>query len=181
MASENIKIGLWDVYNEKCKNGKIYIIKNTIDDDFMYIGSTYNELDVRFKQHQNKADGLGLFMFNYVRKFFFNDWSSFYIELLFDYPCNTIRELRNKETEITLKLNAYNSPSKVELNAYKRTHQKKEDDYIKTDCKRTQRKKLEQMDYDEDNNIKCPYCLKMIKFYSIDNHINSAYHNDIYP
>jgi len=180
MTPENSNLNNWDIYNEKCKNGKIYIIKTTLDNDFFYIGSTYNDLDVRFKQHQVKCDDLGIFMFNYVRKNFFNDWSSFYIELLFDYPCNTIRELRDKETETILKLKPHNYPSTIEKHSYNKKMGYGDDVYVKLDCKKTQKKVLEMIDYDEDNNIKCPYCFKIIKFYSIDNHIRSAYHNDIY-
>lgn len=185
MTSENIKKGNWDFFNEKCKNGKIYVIKNKLDMDFSYIGGTYNDLDVRFKQHQYKTDKLGSFMFNYVRKYFFNDWSNFYITLLFDYPCNTIKELRNKETETILKLNPYNSPTKIELYNYNKgsvplSFKDDKCEKIIKDSLKTQKKVLEQMDYDDDNNIKCPYCLKMFKFYNINAHIHSTYHNDIY-
>ena len=179
MAPENIKKRNWDIFNEKCKNGKIYIIKNKLDMDFSYIGGTYNDLDVRFKQHQYKTDKLGSFMFNYVRKYFFNDWSNFYITLLFDYPCNTIRELRDKETETILKLNSYNSPTRMELYSHNKIRGYDNEPVVKDSIKK-QKEVLEHIDYDDDNNIKCPYCLKLLKFYSINNHINSTYHNDIY-
>jgi|GWRWMinimDraft_15_1066023.scaffolds.fasta_scaffold03240_2 hypothetical protein len=35
MTPENIKNGNWDIFNEKCKNGKIYVIKNKLDMDFL--------------------------------------------------------------------------------------------------------------------------------------------------
>lgn len=186
MTPENKKLGKWNIFNEKCKNGKIYIIKSKLDVDFSYIGGTYNDLDVRFKQHQTKSDSLGYFMFNYVRKYYLNDWSSFYITLLFDYPCNTIRELRNKETETILKLNPYNSPTRIELYSYNkiRDYDNKIRDYdnepVIKDSLKTQKKVLEQMDYDDDNNIKCPYCLNMFKFYNVEGHVRSSYHNEIY-
>ena len=80
-------------------SGKIYIIKNSIN-DLVYIGSTRCELHERMLKHTHtlnhtstKSD-LPLY-----RAMAEHGQDNFYIELLEDYPCDTLTQLRLKEGE----------------------------------------------------------------------------------
>ena len=84
--------------NKDYNNGKIYCIRNTIDDD-IYVGSTTQPLskrmaahrsDLKYKKHINKgllqkADELGV--------------DKLYIELIEEYPCENLEQLNRKEGE----------------------------------------------------------------------------------
>ena len=78
--------------------GKIYIIRNTVN-DLTYIGSTCQTLARRMIQHRsatknNKQQHYKLYQaMNEVGK------DAFYIELIEDYPCQTLDELLKREGE----------------------------------------------------------------------------------
>lgn len=81
------------------QNGKIYIIRNTIN-DFTYIGSTCQSLSKRMAQH--RRDALRTTKKNKMKiHTLMNelDIENFYIELIEYYPCNTRDELYKKEGE----------------------------------------------------------------------------------
>ena len=78
--------------DEKYINGKIY--KITFD-NFIYIGSTYRELEERFKEHKTVKKG-SIFIeklkeYKHKAK----------IELVINYPCKSLQELEFKERDIT--------------------------------------------------------------------------------
>ena len=80
------------------QNGKIYQIVNTLNDK-IYIGSTCNELRIRFKQHRARAnqEKSQHMEFYSVLK---NNKDSFKIILIEYYPCNSKLELEKREYEI---------------------------------------------------------------------------------
>ena len=176
----------WENYNEKCIDGKIYRIKDLRNENFEYIGSTYRDLNIRFKEHQKKTSD-DMCLFEYVRRFYLNDWSSMYIELLFNYPCNNIKQLRLKETETILKKKPFNFPTKIEIFFFNKNNKDIDEKTDKDDriidektltkyIKKQQIKILKNLDWDDDNNIVCPFCQYKFKFFSIYPHINSKYH-----
>lgn len=168
----------WDIPDDKYKNGKIYIVKDVLNEKFSYIGSTHRELDVRLKEHKYKKASSFCFLFSYVRKNYLNNWDNMYIELLFDYPCNTNRELRYKEYETIINKKPFNTLTKIELYIYKPNA----DTLFKPNQKdiiKYHQHILEEMDYNADNEIRCPFCLKYLKFYNIYYHVHSKYHNEI--
>jgi hypothetical protein len=80
--------------NYKC--AKIYKIINDIDDE-IYIGSTTQTLDNRFKGHLKSVEcnNKGK-LYDLIRKYGVEHFS---IELLINYPCNSVEELCKKEGE----------------------------------------------------------------------------------
>lgn len=74
--------------------GKIYIIKHRTIPEHTYIGSTTADLSVRFSGHKTTARTGPSKIYTYMRE---NCISAFYIELLENYPCNTVNELRLRE------------------------------------------------------------------------------------
>ena len=77
--------------------GKIYQIKNTIDDD-IYVGSTCSSLEKRLVSHKYDAKRQITLSPLYNKM---NEMGSdkFYIELIQDYPCQSKAELHAKEGE----------------------------------------------------------------------------------
>ena len=94
------------INNMTYKNGKIYSIRNTIDDD-IYVGSTTQPLCKRMAAHKNnskfkphyklytKMDEVGL--------------DNFYIELIEKYPCENKEELRKREGFFIREMGTLNS------------------------------------------------------------------------
>ena len=79
------------------KKGKIYQIKNTIDDD-VYVGSTTNTLEGRMKGHKGSAQYTKCkqhyALYSKMNEYGFD---KFFIELIEDYPCNSKIELGARE------------------------------------------------------------------------------------
>ena len=78
------------------KNGKIYCIRNNITDD-IYVGSTTQRLSKRMAKHRGDAKKE-----NKMHQTFYSQVNEigiekFYIELLENYPCETLEQLRKKE------------------------------------------------------------------------------------
>ena len=84
--------------SRKYENGKIYCIRNWVDDD-IYVGSTTQALSKRFQKHKDI-----LTTFKKDRKLYskMNELGidKFYIELYEEYPCNNVEQLRRREGEI---------------------------------------------------------------------------------
>ena len=74
--------------------GKIYKILNSIDDE-IYVGSTIKTLSQRMASHRSLAN------FNPYNKLYKHmidiGIDKFYIELVENYPCNDVYELRARE------------------------------------------------------------------------------------
>ena len=80
------------------QNGKIYCIRNWLDDD-IYIGSSCQPLSKRFQTHKDNRKG-----YKRDRKLYakMNELGidKFYIELVEEYPCDNVEQLRRREGEI---------------------------------------------------------------------------------
>ena len=79
------------------KKGKIYQIKNTIDDD-VYVGSTTNTLEGRMKGHKGSAQYTKCKQ-HYSLYHKMNEYGcdKFFIELIEEHPCNSKLELLARE------------------------------------------------------------------------------------
>jgi len=78
------------------KKGKIYQIKNTIDDD-VYVGSTTNTLQGRMKGHKQGPHSKCKQHTPLYSKMNEYGFDKFFIELIEDYPCNSKIELCARE------------------------------------------------------------------------------------
>ena len=92
----------------KYDNGKIYVIKNTINDK-VYIGSTKHTLEHRFNQHKRRIKQekyKNLKFYNNIIKL---NVENFYIELIENYACKSRKELELKEKEYILLYDSINN------------------------------------------------------------------------
>ena len=89
------------------QNGKIYCIRNEVNDD-IYVGSTTQPLSKRMVKHRCEAKQRPE---NMKITSMMNLWGieNFYIELLEEYPCDNIEQLNKKEGEWIRKLGTLNS------------------------------------------------------------------------
>ena len=152
--------------DNKYKNGKIYCIRNTIN-DLIYIGSTYQKLSQRMTNHRNNSrasKNQNMKLYKAMKEL---GKENFYIQLLENYPCENVEQLRKRETELMLEYKAdlnknrngrtnyernkeYQQTHEEELKQYgknyRETHkeeikQKKHEDYVKHREKRLQQVK----------------------------------------
>jgi len=92
------------------KNGKIYVIRNHIN-DLVYIGSTTQSLSKRFSKHKE------IIKYNHKRKCNYEIYKAFeelgnenfYIELVELFPCSCKEELHKKEGEYIRQFDSYNN------------------------------------------------------------------------
>ena len=95
--------------NRKYENAKIYLIRNSFDDD-IYVGSTTQSLSQRMEKHRSDAKSLGrksnIKLYQKMKEL---GLENFYIELLEKCPCNDIEELRAKEGEWIRKIATLNA------------------------------------------------------------------------
>ena len=88
------------------KNGKIYCIRNTVDDD-IYVGSTTQPLSKRMSKHRCDVKG-----YKQNRKLYakMNELGidSFYIELIEEYPCDNVEQLRKREGHFIREISTLN-------------------------------------------------------------------------
>ena len=80
------------------KNGKVYCIRNSLDND-LYVGSSCQPLCKRWQKHKDS-----LTTYKKDRKLYskMNELGvdNFYIELIEEYPCDNVEQLRRREGEI---------------------------------------------------------------------------------
>ncbi len=86
------------------QNGKVYVIRNSID-DLVYVGSTCMPLYKRWYKHKNRCNDLNCNykLYQHMRDL---DIENFYIELYEDCPCDNKEQLTRREGEIMRQLNA---------------------------------------------------------------------------
>ena len=77
------------------KNGRIYCIRNTIDDD-IYVGSTCQPISKRMAKHRDsmKEVNRNTKIFTRMRDI---GVDNFYIELIEECPCDNLEQLRRRE------------------------------------------------------------------------------------
>lgn len=90
----------------KYQKSKIYIIKNNVN-DLVYIGATTQELNIRFNDHiratrTKKTENYRLYT---AIKELGED--NFYISLIENYPCEDVRELREREGHYIREFNSW--------------------------------------------------------------------------
>ena len=74
--------------------GMIYVIKNTVN-NMLYVGSTSGELNIRMKQHlRDMYKHPNIKLYRAMKEF---QPSNFYINLLEEFVCENIRQLRKQE------------------------------------------------------------------------------------
>ena len=78
------------------KNGKIYKILNTIDDD-CYVGSTCQPLSKRMAKHRESMHNTVKKDRKLYAKMHELGVDNFYIELIEEFPCENIEQLRKRE------------------------------------------------------------------------------------
>ena len=82
--------------NKDFKNGRIYCIRNTINDD-IYVGSTTQALSKRMTYHRRAAKCKKTMHYMLYSKINELGIKIFYIELIEYYPCESLEQLRRKE------------------------------------------------------------------------------------
>ena len=87
------------------QNSKIYTIKSEKYPDKIYVGSTTQKIENRWRVHKyvNSKSNINLYKEHITN---FDEW---YIELYENYPCNSIEELTKKEDEIIQKIGTLNT------------------------------------------------------------------------
>ena len=78
------------------QNGKIYKILNTVDDD-CYVGSTTQPLSKRMAAHRKNMTANAKRNRLLYTKMRLLGVDSFYIELIEDFPCESVEQLRQRE------------------------------------------------------------------------------------
>jgi hypothetical protein len=136
----------------KYNNGKIYKLVCS-DTNNIYIGSTIQPLNLRFNSHICRKD--------YASNFLSNPK----IELLFNYPCESLLELRKKEREVIDNTECVNVKLPYVSEEERRLTKNKINAKTRSTDKYKEQKK-------RNNNIlvKCPICDKEFK------KSNLAYH-----
>ena len=88
---------MYEIGKRDYQNGKIYCIRNSTDND-LYVGSTCQALSKRFQKHKDS-----LTTYKKDRKLYskMNEIGvdKFYIELIEEYPCDNVEQLRRREGE----------------------------------------------------------------------------------
>ena len=82
--------------------GKIYLIRNKLNENLIYVGSTIQPyLSRRFAKHKCESSSKYCSLYKYINnpdnKTTWNDW---YIELYEEYPCDNKHQLCKRENEI---------------------------------------------------------------------------------
>jgi Uri superfamily endonuclease len=86
------------------QEGKIYTIRNYMDDTLIYVGSTTRTLSQRIAEHRSRSKDEKKISLSYID----DDWSNWYIELYENYPCNNKSELCKREGEIIREIGSIN-------------------------------------------------------------------------
>ena len=102
------------------QHGKIYNILNNIDGE-IYVGSTIETLGQRMAKHRSDAKRRPQYkLHKHMHEL---DVDNFYIELIDNYPCNDVYELRAGEGYYTREIGSLNK------NVAGRTHRESVDIY----------------------------------------------------
>ena len=90
------------------KNGRIYCIRNNTNDD-VYVGSTTQPLILRFQKHKCDAKNPKKNNFKFYQQKNEIGIEQFYIELVEEYACENIEQLRRREGEWIRKMATLNT------------------------------------------------------------------------
>ena len=96
-----------EVNKKDFRNGKIYSIRNWVDDE-IYVGSTTQTLSKRMERHRGNLYSEKCWNYRLYQKMRDIGKQHFYIELIEKYECNDIDELRKREGEWIRKIGTLN-------------------------------------------------------------------------
>ena len=85
------------------ENGKIYVLREAINDDIFYVGSTCSTLTKRKSIHNKEFKTDSRTVFEYIRQLGGTN-DCFYIELYEDFPCQRREQLLKREGEVQREL-----------------------------------------------------------------------------
>lgn len=114
------------------KNGKIYVIQNT-ENENLYIGSTTQSLAKRFSAHRLDADVFIGKLYNAMTEI---GKDKFYIELLEDYPCERREQLAAREGQLIREYDTYKNGYNGLIAGRKRNEYKTEEKEKVQACQR---------------------------------------------
>jgi len=173
--------------NDRYQHGKIYAIKNTVN-DIQYIGSTCNKLPERWTQHKRHANeknynGYNMPLYKAIREL---GKENFFIELVENIPCNSKIELRVKEGSCIKKVgieNTYNARiagrSETEWKKiYHHDHKEKRNEYSKWYWKNYRSKGVKMSKTNCQNSLQCLECLGFYTKQHKSRHLASQKHNN---
>ena len=91
--------------DNKYSHGKIYAVRNAIDDD-VYVGSTCSSLSQRMVKHRSaSAKCVKMRLYDKMQEL---GAEKFYIELVEDCPCENVEQLRRREGELIRQMGTLN-------------------------------------------------------------------------
>ncbi len=80
------------------KNGKIYSIRCFSNLDLLYIGSTCQQLSRRWNDHRKDSKTRNSLIYKIIRET--GGIDNFYIELIENFPCDSLEQLNKREGEV---------------------------------------------------------------------------------
>ena len=86
-------------------NGKIYCIRNTVDED-IYLGSTCQTLSKRMAKHRTRVKASKYHNINLYAKMCEVGLENCYIELVEDFPCDGVEQLNRREGQLARDMTA---------------------------------------------------------------------------
>ena len=132
------------------QNGKIYCIRNSINDE-IYVGSTTQRLSKRFSKHKSDMKVLSGKLYQKMNNV---GIENFYIELIENYPCNSKEELNKREGEYIRKMGTLNyQVSGRTRQEYREENREKEQLRHKVYYANNKEKELERVKKYKENNV----------------------------
>ena len=92
-----------EVGKRNYQNGKIYCVRNHVDDD-MYVGSSCQPLSKRMAWHRDARKKEAKKHYKIYQKMNTLGVENFYIELIENYPCEHVEQLTRREGELIREL-----------------------------------------------------------------------------
>jgi hypothetical protein len=84
----------------KYSNGKIYVIKFTDNENLIYIGSSIQSLNERFRQHKKDYNTQRTSLHKLIKDKYDGKFDKCYIELFQNYSCQSKKELEIREGNV---------------------------------------------------------------------------------
>ncbi len=132
----------------KYSNTCIYTVRNHINKDLIYVGSTGLPLHIRLSAHKSLCRGGNkkVSLYNHIEN---DDWTDWYIELHEKYPCNYKVELRRREGQVIREIGSINKI--IAGRTMKEYYNDNKDDYKKYYKDNADKKREYQREYNKNN------------------------------
>ncbi len=89
---------------QKYSNGKIYTIRNRLDNEMIYVGSTIDRLCNRFAKHKYESKrNPNIYFYSFV-----SNWDDWYIELYENIKCENKEQLLKREGDVMREIGTLN-------------------------------------------------------------------------